>query len=209
MQRTGEPGLREFDIERIRSRQGVGVDHDDGVERRTLAVMGVDGGEIHLDQLSACQFLRLEGSEDVRNRGLLGPDQPDRTGLGRHHGEQEQEQRGSGETNDLFVHFLPPLLCETARWRAIVSHGPHPEEAAHRSRACPTSATLKCRNRQQPISMRGRPDALEGRRMAAGTISLAAVLRDARKSALLRTRLMDQIDMIRTMETLYEPSTNS
>src|SRR6266850_1749811 len=36
---------------------------------------------------------------------------------------------------------------------------PHPEEAAHRSRACPTSATLKCRNRQQPISMRGR---LEG-----------------------------------------------
>src|SRR5712675_3523611 len=31
--------------------------------------------------------------------------------------------------------------------------GPHPEEAAHRSRACPTSATLKCRNRQQPISM--------------------------------------------------------
>src|SRR6267154_5941020 len=36
--------------------------------------------------------------------------------------------------------------------------GPHPEEAAHRSRACPTSATLKCRNRQQPISMRGRPE---------------------------------------------------
>jgi hypothetical protein len=30
-----------------------------------------------------------------------------------------------------------------------------------------------------------------------------AVLRDARKSALLRTRLMDDIDMIRTMETLY------
>src|SRR5258707_10371943 len=58
--------------------------------------------------------------------------------------------------------------------------GPHPEEAAHRSRACPTSATLKCRNRQQPISMRGRPEALEGRRMAAGTISLVAVLRDAR-----------------------------
>src|SRR5260370_274395 len=57
---------------------------------------------------------------------------------------------------------------------------PHPEEGAHRSRACPTSATLKCRNRQQPISMRGRPEALEGRRMAAGTISLAAVLRDAR-----------------------------
>jgi hypothetical protein len=39
--------------------------------------------------------------------------------------------------------------------------------------------------------------------MAAGTISLVAVLRDARKSALLRTRLMDDIDMIRTMETLY------
>jgi hypothetical protein len=39
--------------------------------------------------------------------------------------------------------------------------------------------------------------------MAAGTISLAAVLRDARKSALLRTRLMDDVDVIRTMETLY------
>jgi len=38
--------------------------------------------------------------------------------------------------------------------------------------------------------------------MAAGTISLVAVLRDARKSALLRTRLMDDVDMIRTMETL-------
>jgi len=45
--------------------------------------------------------------------------------------------------------------------------------------------------------------------MAAGTISLAAVLRDARilrqalRSALLRTRLMDDVNMIRTMETLY------
>jgi hypothetical protein len=39
--------------------------------------------------------------------------------------------------------------------------------------------------------------------MAAGTISLVAVLRDARKSALLRTRLTDDVDMIRTMETLY------
>jgi hypothetical protein len=36
------------------------------------------------------------------------------------------------------------------------------------------------------------------RRMAAGTLSLAAVLRDARKSALLRTRLMDDIHMIRS-----------
>src|SRR6266478_4287638 len=46
------------------------------------------------------------------------------------------------------------------------------------------------------------------RRMASGTISLAAVLRDARilrqalRSALLRTRLMGDIDMTRTMETL-------
>jgi len=44
--------------------------------------------------------------------------------------------------------------------------------------------------------------------MAAGTISRVAVLRDARilrqalRSALLRTRLMDDIDMIFTMETL-------
>src|SRR5258708_6437381 len=45
--------------------------------------------------------------------------------------------------------------------------GPHPEEAA----------------------LLARPS----RRMAAGTISLVAVLRDARKSALLRTRLMDEI----------------
>jgi hypothetical protein len=41
------------------------------------------------------------------------------------------------------------------------------------------------------------------RRMATGTISLVAVLRDARKSALLRTRLKDDIDAIRTAETLY------
>jgi len=39
--------------------------------------------------------------------------------------------------------------------------------------------------------------------MAAGAVSPVAVLRDARKSALLRTRLTDEIDMIRTMETLY------
>ena len=40
--------------------------------------------------------------------------------------------------------------------------------------------------------------------MAAGTISFVAVLRDARKSALLRTRLMD-IGVIRTTETRYYP----
>jgi hypothetical protein len=39
--------------------------------------------------------------------------------------------------------------------------------------------------------------------MATGTISLVTVLRDARKSALLRTRLMDDVDTIPTMETLY------
>jgi len=39
--------------------------------------------------------------------------------------------------------------------------------------------------------------------MAAGTISLVAVLRDARKSALLRTRLKDDTDVIYTMEMLY------
>jgi hypothetical protein len=39
--------------------------------------------------------------------------------------------------------------------------------------------------------------------MAAGTISPVAVLRDARKSALLRRGLMGGIDMIRFMETLY------
>ena len=59
----------------------------------------------------------------------------------------------------------------------IQTLGPHPEEAA----------------------LFARPS----RRMAARAISLVAVLRDARKSALLRTRLMDDIDMIRTMETLY------
>ena len=36
-------------------------------------------------------------------------------------------------------------------------------------------------------------DARPSRRMAAGTTSLVAVLRDARESALLRTRLMDEI----------------
>src|SRR5712691_7571533 len=60
--------------------------------------------------------------------------------------------------------------------------GPHPEEAALLS-----------------LSKDARPS----RRMAAGTISPVAVLRDARilrqglRSALLRTRLMDEIDMIR------------
>jgi hypothetical protein len=44
--------------------------------------------------------------------------------------------------------------------------------------------------------------------MAAGTISPVAVLRDARsfdklRSALLKTRLKDDIDAIRTTETLY------
>jgi hypothetical protein len=45
--------------------------------------------------------------------------------------------------------------------------------------------------------------------MATGTISLVAVLRDARilrqvlRSALLRTRLKDDIDAIRTTETLH------
>jgi hypothetical protein len=55
--------------------------------------------------------------------------------------------------------------------------GPHPEEAA----------------------LFARPS----RRMAAGTTSPVAILRDARKSALLRTRLMGDIDTIRTVETLY------
>jgi len=40
--------------------------------------------------------------------------------------------------------------------------------------------------------------------MSAGTISPAAVLRDARKSALLRTRaVVVDLNMIRTVETLY------
>src|SRR5713226_5598212 len=45
--------------------------------------------------------------------------------------------------------------------------------SAHRSRACPTSAIKKRRNRQQPISMRA------SRRMATGTAAQAAILRDA------------------------------
>jgi hypothetical protein len=39
------------------------------------------------------------------------------------------------------------------------------------------------------------------RRMDTGTTSPVAVLRDARKSALLRTRLIDDINMNRTSET--------
>jgi hypothetical protein len=38
--------------------------------------------------------------------------------------------------------------------------------------------------------------------MAAGTVSPVAVLRDARKSALLRTRLKGEIDVNRAIETL-------
>jgi hypothetical protein len=37
-----------------------------------------------------------------------------------------------------------------------------------------------------------------------GTASPVTVLRDARKSALLRTRLIDDIDRIRTSETVYQ-----
>jgi len=40
--------------------------------------------------------------------------------------------------------------------------------------------------------------------MDAITISPAAVLRDARKSALLRTRFVNDIDMIRISETLSQ-----
>jgi hypothetical protein len=40
--------------------------------------------------------------------------------------------------------------------------------------------------------------------MDAGAILPVAVLRDARKSALLRTRLIDDIDMIRSSETIRE-----
>jgi hypothetical protein len=39
--------------------------------------------------------------------------------------------------------------------------------------------------------------------MATGTISPAAVLRDATFGRLLRTRLMNEVDVIRTSETLY------
>jgi hypothetical protein len=39
--------------------------------------------------------------------------------------------------------------------------------------------------------------------MAADTTSLVGVLRDARKSALLWTRLMNGVDLIRTSETLH------
>jgi hypothetical protein len=79
----------------------------------------------------------------------------------------------------------------------IQTLGPHPEEAAL------TELGL-ARLRQLKVSKSATADfdARPSRRMATGTISLAAVLRDARKSALLRTRLIDDIDMIRTMETL-------
>jgi hypothetical protein len=58
---------------------------------------------------------------------------------------------------------------------------------------------------EEPCEAR-RPEVLEGRRMDASTIAPVAALRDARKSALLRTRLSDDIDMIRTCETNDWPS---
>jgi hypothetical protein len=46
--------------------------------------------------------------------------------------------------------------------------------------------------------------------MACGATSLVAVLRDADPSGrLLRTRLMDNTDMIRVSQTLYEQSDRS
>jgi hypothetical protein len=41
------------------------------------------------------------------------------------------------------------------------------------------------------------------RRMAAGSVSLVAVLRDARKSALLQDEVQRCVDMIGTSETQY------
>jgi hypothetical protein len=41
------------------------------------------------------------------------------------------------------------------------------------------------------------------RRMAAGSVSLVAVLRDARKSALLQDEVQRCVDMIGTSETRY------
>src|SRR5262249_26949114 len=68
----------------------------------------------------------------------------------------------------------------------VKQFGPHPEERPPKS-GLPDFGSLKCRNRQQPISMGGRPEALEGRRMATGTVGLSFETR-CKDSALLRMR---------------------
>ena len=62
---------------------------------------------------------------------------------------------------------------------ALNGRMPHPEEAASLARP--------------------------SRRMAAGTILLVAVLGDARKSTLLRTSLMNDLDIIRATEMPNSP----
>jgi len=90
------------------------------------------------------------------------------------------------------------LIHETNRIERPNSLRPHPEEAA-----LTEVGLARLRQRKVSKSATADFDARPSRRMATGTISLAAVLRDARKSALLRTRLMDEIYMICTKETLY------
>src|SRR5262249_15474613 len=87
---------------------------------------------------------------DVGNRGLLRPHQPERTGLGRHRREQQQEQRTCHPTNELFAHFLPRSLRDMTRWRATMpplsprwflslsgrrSEVTHPRATSHRDQA--------------------------------------------------------------------------
>ncbi len=53
MQRSGQrPGPAQFPVERVRTRQGPRVGHDDRVDRRTAPVVGVDAGEVGLHQLT-------------------------------------------------------------------------------------------------------------------------------------------------------------
>ncbi len=111
MQRTAEPGLREFGIERIRSRQGVGVDHDDGVEHRTLAVIGLDTIEIHLDQLRAARMSAIVASWVQINRNAPAS-------AGTTASSSRNSARPTRRTGSLYI-FFPHCSVTRARWRVI------------------------------------------------------------------------------------------
>ena len=71
MQRTDGTGLRKFRVERVSDLERVGVDDDDGVERRALFIVCVNAIEIDLDQHATRQRLRFERRLDVGDRRFV------------------------------------------------------------------------------------------------------------------------------------------
>ena len=78
MQRAHQARLRKPGVERLGSVQRIGIYHHDRVERRALAVVGLDAVEIHLHELAAGELLGPHRGMNVGNRGLVRRQQPER-----------------------------------------------------------------------------------------------------------------------------------